>query len=62
VDYVKAYAAGGDEALVSYNDRSELVRLAQVAGLLTSSPCFHDYAPELRGTSKSIRALGWRAG
>lgn len=48
VDYVAAYRAQGDAALVSYDDKSQPVSLAsQWRALLASSPHFHDYAPQL---------------
>jgi hypothetical protein len=49
VDYVTAYQASGDAALVTYNDRAEPVRLReQWRGILANSTLFHDYSPELR--------------
>ena len=48
VDYVAAYKAQGDAALVTYNDRSQPVSLqAQWRALLANSSYFHEYAPEL---------------
>jgi hypothetical protein len=49
VDYVAAYQARGDAALVTYNDRAEPVSLKdQWRGILGNSPQFHQYTPELR--------------
>jgi len=49
VDYVTAYLSRGDEALVTFNDRAEPVRLKdQWRGLLANSPTFHQYQPALR--------------
>jgi len=49
VDYVTAYQARGDAALVTYNDRAEPVHLKdQWRGILANSPLFHDYSPELK--------------
>jgi hypothetical protein len=49
VDYLAAYQARGDAALVTYNDRSQPVSLKdQWLGILANSPLFHDYSPELR--------------
>jgi len=49
VDYVVAYQARGDEALVTYNDRAQPVSLKdQWAGMLANSPFFHQYLPEAK--------------
>jgi hypothetical protein len=49
VDYVAAYQTRGDAALITYNDRDEPVSLrAQWQALLSGSPTFHQYTPELR--------------
>lgn len=49
VDYVAAYQARGDAALVTYNDRAQPVSMKdQWLGILASSPFFHQYNPELR--------------
>jgi hypothetical protein len=49
VDYVTAYQARGDAALVTYNDRAQPVRLQeQWLGILGNSPFLQDYAPELK--------------
>ena len=50
VDYVTAYQARGDAALITYNDRAEPVRLGdQWRGILANSTLFHDYSSELSG-------------
>jgi hypothetical protein len=50
VDYLSAYQARGDAALVTYNDRSQPVSLKdQWAGIIANSPLFHEYSPELKG-------------
>jgi hypothetical protein len=50
VDYVSAYQARGDAALVTYNDRSQPVSLKdQWAGIVANSPLFHEYSPDLKG-------------
>ena len=49
VDYVKAYRARGDVALVTYVDGSRPVSLAgEWQGLLAQSPYLPDYAPQLK--------------
>ena len=49
VDYVAAYQARGDDALLTYNDRAEPVRLRdQWRGILGNATLFHEYAPELK--------------
>jgi hypothetical protein len=49
VDYVAAYQARGDAALVTYNDRAQPVSLeAQWRGILANSPLFHQYSPDLK--------------
>jgi hypothetical protein len=49
VDYVTAYQARGDAALVTYNDRAQPVSLKdQWLGILSNSPLFPEYAPELK--------------
>jgi hypothetical protein len=49
VDYVKAYREKGDLALVTYNDKSKPLSLAdRWHGILASSPYFHEYAPQLQ--------------
>ena len=49
VDYVASYQARGDAALVTYNDRAQPVSLKdQWLGLLSNSPLFPDYSPELK--------------
>lgn len=49
VDYVAAYQARGDAALVTYNDRAQPVSLKdQWAGIIANSPLFHEYSPELK--------------
>jgi len=49
VDYVKAYQARGDQVLVTYDDRSRPVRLAeQWRAIVAGSKYFHQYQPELR--------------
>jgi len=49
VDYVTAYLARGDEALVTFNDRAEPVSLKdQWRALLANSPAFYQYQPALR--------------
>jgi hypothetical protein len=48
VDYITAYRAQGDAALVTYNDRAQPVSLReQWRGLLGDSPLLAGYAPEL---------------
>jgi hypothetical protein len=49
VDYVTAYQAQGDAALVTYDDRAQPVKLKdQWLGILANSPLFHQYSPELK--------------
>ena len=49
VDYVTAYQAKGDKALVTYNDRAQAVSLQdQWRGILSSSPLFHHYSADLK--------------
>lgn len=49
VDYVAAYQARGDEALVTYDDRSKPVRLVeQWREIVAGAPYFHQYQPALR--------------
>jgi hypothetical protein len=49
VDYVAAYLKNGDDALVTYDDKSQPVSLkAEWRGLLANSPHFQEYRPELR--------------
>ena len=49
LEYVSAYQARGDEALVTYNDRAEPVSLRdQWRGILGNVAHFHEYAPELK--------------
>jgi len=49
IDYVAAYRARGDAALVTYNDRAEPVALReQWQGLVDNSPILQEYAPELK--------------
>ena len=49
VDYVTAYQGRGDQALVTYNDRSRPVSLAAEWGeILAGSKYFHQYQPALR--------------
>jgi hypothetical protein len=49
VDYVTAYQARGDAALVTYDDREEPVALKdEWRGILANSSLFHEYSPELR--------------
>jgi hypothetical protein len=49
IDYVTAYQAQGDKALVTYNDRAQPVSLQdQWRGILSSSPLFHHYSPALK--------------
>ena len=49
VDYVAAYMANGDAALVTYNDRQEPVSLKdQWRSLLAGSPYFQQYSPALK--------------
>ena len=48
-DYVAAYQARGDAALVSYNDRANPVSLQQQwRGILGNASYFHEYVPELK--------------
>jgi hypothetical protein len=48
VDYVADYMALGDDALVTYNDRSRPVSLkAQWHEMMGNAPYFHQYSPEL---------------
>jgi hypothetical protein len=48
VDYVTAYKANGDDALITYNDRSKPVSLkAQWREMMGNAPYFHQYSPEL---------------
>jgi hypothetical protein len=48
VDYITAYRARGDAALVTYDDRAQPISLKdQWRGLLGNSPLLRDYAPEL---------------
>jgi len=49
VDYVAAYQARGDAALVTYNDRAKPVSLQeQWLGILANSPLLQEYTPELK--------------
>jgi hypothetical protein len=49
VEYVTAYQARGDAALVTYNDRAQPVSLKdQWLGILSNSPLFPEYVPELK--------------
>lgn len=49
VDYVNAYEKEGDAALVTYNDKSKPVSLAdRWRALLAASKYLHGYAPELQ--------------
>ena len=49
VDYIAAYQTQGDAALVTYNDASKPVSLAdEWRGILAGSPYFHQYQPALR--------------
>jgi hypothetical protein len=49
VDYVSAYMARGDEALITYDDRSKPVSLkAQWRGMVAAAPYFHQYSPDLQ--------------
>ena len=49
LEYVAAYQARGDDALVTYNDRAEPVRLRDHwRGILDNAAFFHEYAPELK--------------
>jgi hypothetical protein len=49
LDYVAAYMANGDAALVTYNDRQEPVSLKeQWRSLLAGSPYFQQYSPDLK--------------
>ena len=49
LDYVTAYQARGDEALVTYNDRAQPTSLReQWRGILGNATHFHEYAPELK--------------
>lgn len=49
VEYVRAYLERGNEALITYNDRSQPVSLAKEwQGILASTPYFAHYAPSLR--------------
>jgi hypothetical protein len=48
VEYVTAYKANGDEALVTYDDRSKPVSLkAQWREMIGNAPYFHQYSQEL---------------
>jgi hypothetical protein len=50
VDYVNAYLARGDEALVTYGDRRDPLSLKdQWWGLLAASKSFYQYSPALAG-------------
>jgi hypothetical protein len=49
VSYVGAYQSRGDEALITYDDRAQPVRLReQWRGVLANSAYFHEYSPELK--------------
>ncbi len=49
VNYVGSYMKSGDEALITYNDRSQPVSLRQQwQEILTASPYFHQYNPALQ--------------
>ena len=49
VDYVAAYRAKGDAALVTYGDRAKPVSLQQQwRAILGNAAHFHEYAPELK--------------
>jgi hypothetical protein len=57
VDYVAAYQARGDSALVTYNDRAQPVNMAEEwRGILANSPFFHQYNPELATYLQSFPA------
>lgn len=48
VDYVSAYRARGDSALIAYDDQRPSAAAAQVfAGMLSRSPYMYQYAPSL---------------
>lgn len=49
VDYLTAYQARGDAALITYNDRSKPVSLQEEwLGILGNSPLLQEHAPELK--------------
>ncbi len=49
VDYVGAYLKTGDDALLTYDDKSQPIRLKQQwQGLMASSPHFQAVSPELK--------------
>ena len=49
VDYITAYQARGDAALVTYNDRAKPVSLQeQWLGILANSPMLQEHSPELK--------------
>ncbi len=55
VDYVAAYLARGDAALVTYNDQSAPVSLAdQWKGIMANSPYFPYYAPALKAYFEQV--------
>lgn len=49
VEYISAYQARGDAALVTYDDRAQPVSLGdEWRGILAASTLFHEYQPELK--------------
>ncbi|HEV7398314.1 MAG TPA: hypothetical protein VGN86_17510 [Pyrinomonadaceae bacterium] len=57
VDYVRAYLARGDSALIAYHDKADEVRLAEEQQLLMAAPSYlsrvlAEFRQQLKGTTK----------